>query len=82
MQGFMDCYNREHRHSGIQFVTPEERHSGRDREILAKRDVVYAIAKAKHPKRWSGKTRNWDPIGDVWLNPENAPASGETVKAL
>jgi transposase InsO family protein len=67
---FVTWYNDEHRHSGIQFVTPNERHSGLDRMLLAKRDAVYAIAKMKHPERWSGNTRNWSPQGAVWLNPE------------
>jgi len=22
------------------------------------------------PARWSGQTRNWQPIGEVWLNPD------------
>lgn len=30
---------------------------------------VYAAAKAKHPERWSGDTRNWTPVGAVTLNP-------------
>ena len=31
---------------------------------------LYANAKAQNPERWSGKTRNWQPAGPVWLNPE------------
>ena len=30
----------------------------------------YLKAQARHPQRWSGKTRNWAPIGPVTLNPE------------
>lgn len=26
--GFVDWYNHQHRHSAIQFVTPDQRHSG------------------------------------------------------
>jgi putative transposase len=40
-----------------------------DSEILAKRHQVYEAAKAEHPERWSGKTRNWEPVGSVSLNP-------------
>ena len=68
---FVVWYNTEHRHSGIQFVTPEERHGRKDQEILVKRELVYTIAKAEHPERWSGDIRNWKPTGAVWLNPEN-----------
>lgn len=64
-------YNREHRHSGIKFVTPYERHIGLDIDILNARKRVYESAKQKNPQRWSGSTRNWAPLDHVWLNPEN-----------
>ena len=67
---FVDWYNNEHLHSSIQFVTPAQRHAGRDADILARREQVYRDAKARHPQRWSGNTRNWKPVGDVHLNPE------------
>ncbi|MBS3955689.1 MAG: hypothetical protein KGZ88_22340 [Methylomicrobium sp.] len=51
--GFVDWYNQEHRHSGIQFVTPEQRHTGEYREILKQRQAVYKAAKAKKTERWS-----------------------------
>lgn len=66
---FMDFYNNKHRHSQIRFVTPAQRHAGEDADLLKKRDIVYAKAKARNPKRWSGSTRNWQPIGPVMLNP-------------
>jgi putative transposase len=66
----MTCYNTVHRHSRIRFVTPAERHEGKDREILARRDAIYGQAREKRPERWSGETRNWSPIGTVYLNPE------------
>lgn len=70
---FVRWYNTEHRHSGIKFVTPAQRHAGRDVEILAERKAVYAKACARHPERWTGSTRDWAPIEEVRLNP--APAS-------
>jgi len=72
MQAFMHWYNHEHQHSKIRFVTPEQRHLGHDKAILAKRVEVYVAAKAKHPERWSKDTRNWNPIGPVALNPDKA----------
>ena len=69
--GFVHWYNEEHRHSGIQFVTPAQRHTGMERSILMKRDAVYLAAKQRNPERWSRGTRNWEPVGNVWLNPEN-----------
>jgi len=68
---FVDWYNNEHHHSGIQFVTPSKRHRGEDQKILAHRAVVYNKAKTRHPERWSGEIRNWEQIQTVWLNPDN-----------
>ena len=68
--GFTKWYNEEHRHSGIKFVTPSERHRGIDETILLNRVAVYNRAKAQNPSRWSGKIRNWTPIKTVNLNPE------------
>jgi len=70
VNGFVSWYNFEHRHSGIKFVTPAQRHQGEDSAILQKRDNLYALAQSKNPARWSGKTRNWAPVGAVTLNPE------------
>ena len=75
MRDFVTWYNTEHRHSGIQFVTPQERHAGLDPSILEKRAAVYAAAQAQHPERWSGQTRDWNPAGVVWLNPEKTSLS-------
>lgn len=38
---FVEWYNNEHRHSGINYVTPSQRHMGLDQEILRKRKEVY-----------------------------------------
>jgi len=71
VQFFVNWYNNEHLHSAIKFITPAQRHAGKDEEILTKRREVYTQAKLKNPKRWSGEIRNWDAIKDVYLNPEN-----------
>lgn len=67
--GFAAWYNGEHLHSGIRYVTPADRHAGRDKAILEKRRAVYRAAKRRTPRRWTGDTRNWLPIGAVRLNP-------------
>ena len=72
---FVHWYNTEHLHSAIRFVTPRSRHLGLDKAILQKRSAVYEQAKHKHPRRWSGPTRNWSPITEVHLNPKK-----ETIK--
>ena len=66
---FVRWYNHDHRHSAIHFVSPSQRHAGQDRKILEKRRELYEMAKSHHPERWSGKTRNWEYIEEVWLNP-------------
>lgn len=76
-QGFVHWYNHEHLHSAIKFVTPEQRHTGQEVAILAKRQQVYQAAKARNPRRWSGDIRNWEPITEVYLNPEKGLPSSE-----
>ena len=77
VHAFSDWYNTVHRHRGIQpaccgrYVTPQQRHSGEDVAILRQRHEVYDAARRQHPTRWSGNTRNWGHIREVWLNPEN-----------
>ena len=67
---FVTWYNTEHRHSGIRFVTPAQRHNGEDQALLLKRKAIYERAKVQHPQRWNGRaTRNWDRIDTVHLNP-------------
>ncbi len=68
--GFVHWYNVDHRHSGIRYVSPAQRHEGSDHEILAARHALYCKARERSPARWSGNTRNWTPIGAVTLNPE------------
>ena len=67
---FVDWYNTEHLHSAIGFVTPEDRHTGRDQSILAKRRRVYGDARKRNPERWASATRNWKRVEVVRLNPE------------
>jgi hypothetical protein len=67
---FVHWYNHEHRHSGIRYVSPAQRHAGNDKDILAARHELYCAARQRNPRRWSGATRNWTPIGAVTLNPE------------
>lgn len=68
----MSYYNFEHHHSGLNFLTPNQPHSGVDKEIFAKKDTVYKQARDKHPERWSGKKRDWSLEDHVYLNPEKA----------
>ena len=69
VHGFVQWYNHEHRHSAIRYVTPDQRHCGMDDALLKQRDAVYEAAQQRNPERWSGNTRNWNPVTEVWLNP-------------
>ena len=81
VQSFVGWYNKEHLHSSIKFVTPEQRHTGKDNQILRHRKAVYTQAKLNHPNRWSGEIRNWDAVKEVYLNPENKKIERERKKA-
>ena len=72
VQQFVQWYNHQHKHSGLKFVTPAQRHAGLADTILRRREQVYEAAKQRYPERWSGATRNWQLKDEVWLNPERA----------
>ena len=64
---FVGWYNNKHYHSGIKFVTPMQRHTGEDVEILVNRQAIM-----RNPERWSGEIRNWEQIKEVYLNTEKS----------
>ena len=69
VQDFVHWYNEEHRHSGISYVTPAQRHIGEDYELLAKRREVYEVARKLNPRRWTSSTRKWEREHTVRLAP-------------
>ena len=58
--GFVEWYNNIHYHSGINFTTPNSRHTGEAVKIMENRKKVYLAAKDLHPERWSKEIRNMD----------------------
>ena len=66
---FVDWYNHQHRHSGIRFVMPDQRHRGQAEEICRHRARIYEQARQNHPRRWSRSTRCWRQSEVVWINP-------------
>lgn len=82
VQKFAKWYNFEHRHSGLNYVTPNQRHSGTAESIMEKRQQVYEKAKAAHPERWSRNIRNWHLPDKVWLNPEHVSTELEVRKRI
>lgn len=69
VEHFVAWYNDEHLHSAIGFVTPADRHDGRDEAILERRRLVYARARRRNPDRWAGAIRAWIAPAEVVLNP-------------
>jgi len=79
---FVRWYNTEHLHSGINFVTPADRHAGREEEVFAKRQDVYEAAKKRRPERWSGKIRRWEGVKRVRLNPAKDAGGNEQERKV
>lgn len=69
VQQFVHWYNHCHLHSGINFLTPSQRHKGLGPDIMQKRIATYEKAKRQHPERWSKAIRNWSLPEHVALNP-------------
>jgi putative transposase len=70
---FVRWYNAEHRHSGLNWVTPMARHSGQDVALLRRRAATYRAAQRRHPQRWSRTIRDCQPAPSVTLNPKKTP---------
>lgn len=70
--GLLAWHNTEHRHSAIGYVTPPaERHDGREAAVLKNATIRFTRRpRHRHPERWFGATRNWDPIEIAHLNPK------------
>jgi putative transposase len=82
MGNFTLWYNTEHKHSGIKFVTPYQRHHGLDKGILMYRKEVYESAKSRNPRRWSGTSRCWLPAKEVYINPVGGKPANEIERQL
>jgi len=77
VNAFVCWYNTQHLHIAVRFVTPDDRHYGRQHSILVNRRFVYEKARRRNPNRWSRQTRNWNPVHRVLLNPAKEKAGQE-----
>jgi putative transposase len=69
-QDFFGWYNKEHRHSGIALMTPEQVHYGLAEKVCLHRAAVLTAAFEKHPSRFKRKKPVPDsPPEKVWINP-------------
>jgi putative transposase len=77
-QSFFPWYNKEHYHSGLGLMTPEDVHYGKAQRIIeARKDVLYA-AYEKHPERFKGRIPKPMPLPDkVWINKPLLKSDGE-----
>jgi len=67
---FIDWYNKNHMHSGLQYVTPFQKRNGEHHVIFASRNGVIAEAKQKYPARWGKRaTRKYLVPASEVLNP-------------
>ena len=74
---FVAWYNAEHRHSGIRFVTPDQRHDGRENDVLANR-VSVCSGTYPHTRRScrSSRAAGRAPSGSRPGAPRTAGATG------
>jgi hypothetical protein len=79
VDAFVNWYNTAHQHSEIRFVTPDDRHYGREAAKLNHRKEVYEQARQRNPGRWTRQTRNWEPVEIVRLNPERKRSPEEDL---
>ena len=69
MAAFVNWYNTEHLHSGIGYITPQQRHEGTDAAILDARNRTLEEAYRLHLERWSTAPKKWTAPEVVYLNP-------------
>jgi len=69
---FFSWYNKEHRHSGIGLMTPEQVHYGRAEAVYDRRSDTLSQAFERHPKRFKGrKPTPPDLPREAWINKPN-----------
>jgi transposase InsO family protein len=64
---FVD-YNEEFRHSGIQFLSPSERHYGQEQKILDERNRLIERFFQENGHRYSNSPKYFEPINEVKIN--------------
>ena len=66
---FFNWYNKDHKHSGIAWLTPEDVHYGRVEEVVSKRQIVMDEVYLKIPERFvKGPSIVKKPDNQVWIN--------------
>jgi putative transposase len=76
---FFQWYNEEHRHSGLDYVTPSQMHSGAHVAIFAHRNALLEQQRLLHPTRHGGKPKTYGAPATVRLK-HRIPEQGTTMK--
>lgn len=70
VQTFLNWYNNEHYHSGLNLMTPASVHYGTAAAVQQQRQVVMAAAYQAHPARFAGGLPHVKGVPNaVWINP-------------
>ena len=68
-QKFFAWYNEEHRHSGIELLTPSMVHYGQAPAVIERRQVVLDAAYQAHPERFvRSAPKSLGVPKEVWIN--------------
>ena len=68
-QSFFNWYNKEHRHSGIALMTPEQVHYGLSKKVFTFRSQVLSRAFQMNPNRFKGRMPKPFALPEaVWIN--------------
>jgi putative transposase len=66
---FFNWYNKEHRHSGIALMTPEQVHYGQGKKVFEFRSKVLSMAFHRNPIRFKGKVPKPIKLPEAaWIN--------------
>jgi putative transposase len=75
-RAFFPWYNNEHKHTGINLLSPTDVHHGEAETIIASRQIVLNTAYALHPERFVKKMPEHKPMQQaVWINPPKLATS-------
>lgn len=71
--GFVDWYNTKHMHSSLAYVTPYQRRTGQDLDLLRARNTTIVLARGKYPLRWGTRPAK------VYAAPTEVVLNGEVA---
>lgn len=77
-RAFFSWYNNEHRHSGINWLTPDMVHYGKAAAVLEQRERTILTAFQEHKSRFKNRMPTAGQLHEkVWINPPKMPDEEE-----